>query len=117
MDGPAGEATFLVRFGNTRHVRALGPASSGGVGVARGVAGMDAAAISPVDGASPLLAAEAIAEFGTPRANAGTDPVTSETDHFALGFEAQARRYPAVGTNAGRLATVGRVTACGRAGR
>ncbi|MFC4912813.1 serine hydrolase domain-containing protein [Actinomadura gamaensis] len=91
---------FLVAFANTRATRALGPTSSGGVGHARGVAGMYAAAISPRASGSPLLTAETIAEFASPRAGAGTDLVTFEHDHFALGFEAQARRYPELGTDA-----------------
>ena len=40
---------------NLRLVRTAGPASFGGVATARGPARMYAAAISPLDGAAPLL--------------------------------------------------------------
>jgi len=92
----APEPTDLVAFGNTRAVRALGPTSSGGVGNARGVARMYAAAISTVDGRPPLLTPETVAEFGALR-TPGTDLVTGESDHFGLGFEYLAGRYPFLG--------------------
>ncbi|MFI6356594.1 serine hydrolase domain-containing protein [Streptomyces sp. NPDC050743] len=57
------EPTDLVAFGNHPRVKALGPASSGGVGNARGVAGMFAAAISTVDGRPPLLTPATAALF------------------------------------------------------
>ncbi|SBT38155.1 serine hydrolase domain-containing protein [Micromonospora auratinigra] len=91
--------TDLVEFANTRAVRALGPTSSGSVGSARGLATMYAAAIGTVDGRSPLLAAATLAEFTRPHAT-GTDLVTGERDHFLLGFEAQAVRYPFLGHDA-----------------
>ncbi|MEU0597861.1 serine hydrolase domain-containing protein [Streptomyces sp. NPDC006393] len=86
----------LVAFANTRAVRALGPTSSGGVGNARGVAGMYAAAISTVDGRPALLSPVTVAEFArlhTP----GTDLVTDQVNHFGLGFEYLAERYPFLG--------------------
>ncbi|NJP78996.1 beta-lactamase family protein [Streptomyces sp. AA8] len=65
--------TDLVAFANTRAVRALGPASSGGVGTARGVAGMYAAAIGEVDGRPPLLKPETVTSGRPQRASrAGT---------------------------------------------
>ncbi|MET7615531.1 serine hydrolase domain-containing protein [Streptomyces sp. NPDC005408] len=85
--------TDLVRFANRRDARALGQASGGGAGNARGVAGMYAAAVSEVDGRAPLLKPETIAEFGRLH-TAGTDVVTGEVDHFGLGFEAMGVRYP-----------------------
>lgn len=91
--------TDLAAFMNTRSVRALGPTSAGGVGNARGLARFYAATISEVDGRAPLLRPETIAEFSrlqTP----GTDLVTGETDHFALGFEASQVRYPFLGGTA-----------------
>lgn len=88
--------TDVVAFGNTRAVRALGPASSGGVGNARGVARMYAAAVGTVDGRAPLLTRETIAEFGRLR-TPGTDLVTGQSDHFGLGFEYLAGRYPFLG--------------------
>jgi CubicO group peptidase (beta-lactamase class C family) len=89
----------LVEWANTRAVRALGPASAGGVGNARGPAGMYAAAISEVDGRPPLLKPDTAAEFArlhTP----GSDAVTGEPDHFGLGFETQYTRYPFLGPEA-----------------
>jgi hypothetical protein len=78
--------TDLVAYGNTRLVRALGPASSGGVGSARGLAGLYAAAVTGLAGR----------RFARVHSH-GTDLVTGERDHFALGFEAQAQRYPFLG--------------------
>ncbi|NUK38941.1 beta-lactamase family protein [Streptomyces lunaelactis] len=91
--------TDLVEFANTRAVRALGQASAGGVGSARGVAGMYAAAISEVDGRAPLLKADTIAEF-CPLYAVGTDAVTGEQDQFGLGFQAMGVRYPFLGADA-----------------
>ncbi|MYU30996.1 serine hydrolase [Streptomyces sp. SID7810] len=83
----APEPTDLVAFGNHPRVRALGPASSGGVGNARGVAGLYAAAISTVDGRPPLLTPQTAARFGELRTPGGPDLVTGSEDHFGLGFE------------------------------
>ncbi|MDF2706154.1 MAG: EstA family serine hydrolase [Nonomuraea muscovyensis] len=91
--------TDLVAFANTREVRALGPASAGSVGSARGLAAMYAAAIGALDGREPLLKPDVRAEF-TRRHSVGADLVTGERDHFLLGFEAQARRYPFLGPDA-----------------
>ncbi|WP_030774551.1 EstA family serine hydrolase [Streptomyces sp. NRRL F-2664] len=82
----------LVAHANHPRTRELGPASAGGIGSARGVAGLYAAAIGPVGGREALLKAETAAEFArlhTP----GQELLTGETDHFGLGFE----RQPAVG--------------------
>ncbi|MEE1828518.1 serine hydrolase [Streptomyces sp. BE20] len=92
----AAPPTDLVEFANTRSVRAQGPASSGGVGNARGLAAMYAAAAHGLDGRPPLLTAGTIAEFGPVRTR-GTDLVTGEQDHFGLGFEAQSSRYAFLG--------------------
>ncbi|MEQ4724006.1 serine hydrolase domain-containing protein [Nonomuraea sp. B19D2] len=89
-------ATDLAEFANTRMVRALGPASSGSVGSARGLARMYAAAIGRIDGHPPLLRPGTLAEFTAPH-TPGRDLVTGESDHFLLGFEAQGVRYPALG--------------------
>lgn len=96
VNANAPEPIDVVAFGNTRAVRALGPASSGGVGNARGVARMYAAAVGTVDGRAPLLTRETIAEFGRLR-TPGTDLVTGQSDHFGLGFEYLAGRYPFLG--------------------
>ncbi|WP_406340259.1 serine hydrolase domain-containing protein [Streptomyces sp. NBC_00648] len=95
----AAAPTDLVEFANTRAVRALGPASAGSVGTARGLARMYAAAIGELDGHPPLLKPDVLAEFTTPHTS-GTDVVTGERDHFLLGFEAQAVRYPSLGADA-----------------
>ncbi|MFE4214646.1 serine hydrolase domain-containing protein [Streptomyces sp. NPDC056844] len=89
----------LVALANTRAVRALGPASVGGVGSARGLAGMYAAAVSGLDGREPLLTPATVAEVGRVRWK-GTDVVTAVADPFALGFEAQRGHYPALGEGA-----------------
>ncbi|MFJ9057409.1 serine hydrolase domain-containing protein [Streptomyces sp. NPDC102409] len=89
----------LVALVNTRAVRALGPASFGGVGSARGLAGMYAAAVDGLDGRAPLLTPATVAEAGRVRYR-GTDLVTGQTDHFALGFEAVGADYPALGEGA-----------------
>ncbi|WP_084961904.1 serine hydrolase domain-containing protein [Thermoactinospora rubra] len=91
--------TDLVEFANSRAVRALGPASSGSVGNARGLAKMYAAAIGEVDGRPPLLGSAVLTEFTKPH-SPGPDLVTGEEDHFLLGFEAQGKRYPELGPDA-----------------
>ncbi|MFE2916374.1 serine hydrolase domain-containing protein [Kitasatospora indigofera] len=95
----AAAPTDLVEFANSRTVRAQGPASVGGVGNARGLAGMYAAAISGLDGRPPLLKPGTVAEFGRVR-TPGTDLVTGEADHFGLGFEAESSRFPFLGPDA-----------------
>jgi CubicO group peptidase (beta-lactamase class C family) len=95
----AEQPTALADFINTRAVRALGPTSAGGIGNARGVAQFYAAALSGLDGRAPLLTAETIAEFSRVHA-VGTDLVTGEQDHFALGFETSSLRYPFLGATA-----------------
>ncbi|MCX4830137.1 beta-lactamase family protein [Streptomyces sp. NBC_00006] len=89
----------IIDYANSRTVRALGPASGGGVGTARGLARLYAAALSGVDGAPALLKPETIAEF-TERRWTGTDAVTGDPDHFTLGFETEGVRYPALGATA-----------------
>ncbi|MFH7593698.1 serine hydrolase domain-containing protein [Streptomyces racemochromogenes] len=77
-----------VTYANHPEVKALGPASAGGVGTARGVAALYAAAISGLEGLPALLTPETAAEVArlhTP----GRDAVVPEADHFGLGFEKQ----------------------------
>ncbi|MDI2125559.1 serine hydrolase domain-containing protein [Yinghuangia seranimata] len=91
--------TDLAAFINERSVRALGPTSAGGIGNARGLARFYAAVIGGLDGAPALLSPDTIAEFsrlGTP----GVDAVTGDVDHFGLGFETVALRYPFLGAAA-----------------
>jgi CubicO group peptidase (beta-lactamase class C family) len=82
----------LVEVANDRGVRALGQASAGGIGNARGVARLYAEAMRTLDGAT-------ITEFATPY-SLGTDLVTGESDHFALGFETVAHRFGFLGERA-----------------
>ncbi|GAB3845874.1 serine hydrolase domain-containing protein [Dactylosporangium cerinum] len=100
----------LLDFGNTRRVRELGPASAGGVGNARGVARLYAAAIGPLDGRPALLDASTITEFATPY-SLGVDLVTEEAEHFALGFENLPATHPYLGPR-----TIGHIGATGSLG-
>ncbi|WP_225821114.1 serine hydrolase domain-containing protein [Streptomyces naphthomycinicus] len=83
------EPTALESLANERLIRAKGPASVGGVGSARGLAGMYAAMIGEVDGRAPLLKEDTLAEFGRIH-SVGYDLVTREHGGFGLGFEATA---------------------------
>jgi CubicO group peptidase (beta-lactamase class C family) len=89
---------FTLDIPNTREVRAKGQASVGGVGNARGVAGMYAAALTGLGG-EPLLRPDTIAEFSTPHLT-GPDLVTGALDAFGLGFERPATEFPALGPDA-----------------
>ncbi|MFG2991644.1 hypothetical protein ACGFZK_20520 [Streptomyces sp. NPDC048257] len=93
----------LVAQANHPGPRELGPASTGGIGSARGVAALYAAAIGPVGSRDALLKPDTGAEFArlhTP----GQDAVTADPDHSGLGFEQQ----PAVGPEAfGRCGAAG----------
>ncbi|MHC5904759.1 serine hydrolase domain-containing protein [Streptomyces sp. S6] len=87
----------LVSYGNSRAVRAKGPASAGGVASARGLAGMYAAVISEVDGRPPLLKPDMIAEVGQIHST-GYDLVARTHKSFGLGFQATADSvYPFLG--------------------
>jgi CubicO group peptidase (beta-lactamase class C family) len=82
-----------VAFVNTRRVRALGQVSAAGVGSARGLAGMYAAAVFGLDGHAPLLKPDALGEFGMPHSTGG-DLVAGPDHQFAVGFQAKGLRYP-----------------------
>ncbi|MEV5827043.1 serine hydrolase domain-containing protein [Spirillospora sp. NPDC052242] len=82
-----------VGFLNTRRVRELGQASAGGVGNARGLAAMYAAAVFGLDGRAPLLKPDTIGEFAMLHSTDG-DLVTGPQGHYALGFQAKGLRYP-----------------------
>ncbi|RFU41668.1 class A beta-lactamase-related serine hydrolase [Actinomadura logoneensis] len=88
-----------VAFANTRRVRALGQASAGGVGSARGLAGLYAAAVWGLGGRPPLLTPDTVGEFAQLHSTGG-DLVRGERSDFALGFEAKGPRYPFLGANA-----------------
>jgi CubicO group peptidase (beta-lactamase class C family) len=89
---------FTLDIPNSREVRSEGPASVGGVGNARGVAGMYAAALTGLGG-KPLLQADTIAEFSSPHLT-GPDLVTGDLDAFGLGFERPATEFPSLGRDA-----------------
>lgn len=77
-------------------VRTGGPASYGGVASARGLARMYAAAISPLDGAAPLLKPDTAAAFAQPHA-VGYDLVTRDHKAFGVGFHVTSEYYPVLG--------------------
>lgn len=89
----------VLNFPNHRVVRALGQASGGGVGSARGLAAMYAAAVSAVDGRDPLLAPETLAEFSMIHST-GADLVGGDRVQYTLGFQAKGLRYPFLSANA-----------------
>jgi len=90
----------LVDYANSRTVRAKGPASAGGVAAARGLAGMYAATISEVDGRTPLLKPDTIAEVGQIH-SVGYDLVARTHKSYGLGFQATADTwYPFLGAGA-----------------
>ena len=94
------DAGDLVDYANSRAVRAKGPASAGGVGAARGLAGMYAAAISEVDGRPPLLKPDTVAEVGQIH-SAGYDLVARAHKSYGLGFQATADTWhPFLGAGA-----------------
>ncbi|MEV4800177.1 serine hydrolase domain-containing protein [Nonomuraea sp. NPDC049421] len=88
-----------VAFANTRAVRANGPASAGGVGSARGLAGLYAAAVSGLDGRPPLLKPDTVAEFAQLHSS-GSDLVRGAQGNYALGFQAKGLRYTFLSANA-----------------
>ncbi|MGW4596673.1 serine hydrolase domain-containing protein [Streptomyces sp. NPDC004457] len=91
------EPTDLESLPNERLIRARGPASVGGIGSARGLAGMYAAMIGEVDGRTPLLKGDTLAEFAQIHST-GYDLVTRAHTSFGLGFQAVAdTSYPFLG--------------------
>ncbi|MFI0454341.1 serine hydrolase domain-containing protein [Actinomadura sp. 6N118] len=82
-----------IAFINTRRVRALGQASAGGVGSARGLAAMYAAAVSGLDGHAALLKPDTLGEFAMLHSTGG-DLVVGPHGQYALGFQAKGLRYP-----------------------
>jgi CubicO group peptidase (beta-lactamase class C family) len=89
--------TDLTVFANSPTVRALGQSSAGGVGNARGIARLYAAALSGLNGREPLLRPATTADFGTAGGPA-PDLLSGGTgDQFGLGFEAMTNLYPLLG--------------------
>ncbi|MER5884954.1 serine hydrolase domain-containing protein [Streptomyces sp. NPDC001941] len=89
----------LYDFANSRAVRAKGQASAGGVGSARGLAGMYTAAAFGLDGCGPLLKPDTAAEFARIHSS-GEDLVSGEPQSFGLGFSTLGFRYRATGAGA-----------------
>lgn len=87
---------LVEEYGNAEAVRRLGPASAGGIGNARSLAKLYAAAIGSIDGRPPLLEPETAVEFGSHR-TPGADLVVGEENHFGLGFEKPDVLYPGLG--------------------
>ncbi|MDQ0990662.1 serine hydrolase domain-containing protein [Streptomyces sp. V3I7] len=85
----AAEPTDLESLPNEPLVRAMGPASVGGVASARGLAGLYAAVISELDEKAPLLKPDTVAEFGMVHST-GYDLVARTHKSFGLGFQATA---------------------------
>ncbi len=90
------DAVELEELPNLRVIRALGPASVGGVASARGLAGFYAAAISTVDGKAPLLKPDTAAAVAQVH-SIGYDMVLRQHNAFGLGFEALGDKYPVLG--------------------
>ncbi|TKK91397.1 beta-lactamase family protein [Herbidospora galbida] len=88
-----------VAFANTRIVRANGPASAGGVGSARGLAGLYAAAVWGIDGRPPLLKQDTVGEFSMLHSTGG-DLVRGEQGNYAVGFQAKGLQYAFLSANA-----------------
>ncbi|KAB7843381.1 serine hydrolase domain-containing protein [Streptomyces mobaraensis] len=88
--------TVLAELPNTREFRAAGPASIGGVGSARGLARMYAAAVSGVDGRGALLTPDTAARVAEIH-SAGHDLVDREYKAYGLGFVVVSERYPFLG--------------------
>lgn len=93
------DAPELWELPNHRVIREKSPASVGGVGSARGLAKMYAAAISEVDGQPPLLKPETAAIFGQTQ-SIGYNLVTRRHGAFAVGFSAVDDLYPVLGQGA-----------------
>ncbi|MBD0747166.1 serine hydrolase [Streptomyces sp. CBMA152] len=88
----------VLALANSRQAQEKSPASLGGVGNARGLAGMYAAATGAFAGREPLLKPDTIAEFARPH-SLGRDLITGG-DEWALGFQALGLRYPSLGADA-----------------
>lgn len=86
----------LWQLPNIPEVRALGAASFGGVGTARGLAKMYASAISTVEGRDPFLSPATIAAISQIH-SIGYDLVTRDHKAFGAGFHITSEYYPAIG--------------------
>ncbi|MGA4837360.1 serine hydrolase domain-containing protein [Streptomyces sp. G45] len=95
----APDAVELQDFVNARLVRAKGQASCGGIGTARGLAGMYAAAAFGLNGDHPLLEPDTAAEFARVH-SAGTDLVSDSVKQFGLGFNTITGNFDSVAAGA-----------------
>lgn len=82
-----------IEVHNSREFRAAGPASSGGVASARGLALLYASCISPVGSQRPLLTAETVAEWAQIHST-GHDLVMRRPSRFGLGFQLPGEDQP-----------------------
>ncbi|MFE7717751.1 serine hydrolase domain-containing protein [Nocardia rhizosphaerihabitans] len=92
-------AADVMALPNDAKLRRLGQGSAGGVGSARGLAAMYAAAIAGIDGLPPLLSLETIATISAIHSS-GRDLVRGDQAPYALGFEAKALLHPFLGVHA-----------------
>lgn len=95
----APDSVKLEDFANSRLVRANGQASAGGVGSARGLAGMYAAAAFGLNGDEPLLKPDTAAEFARIHSE-GIDLVSGTRKAFGLGFNTIGCHFASVGAGA-----------------
>ncbi|WP_052863014.1 serine hydrolase domain-containing protein [Streptomyces niger] len=86
----------LYAFPNSRTTRASGQASAGGIGSARGLAGMYAAAAFGLDGDGPLLKPDTAAEFARIHSE-GKDLVSDQPQAFGLGFQTYGSHFRSIG--------------------
>jgi len=93
---PGAAPAELSDYPNHRVFRAGGQASAGGVGNARGLARLYAAAVSGVAGGEPLLSADTVGLVGQIQ-SCGHDLVMGRQFSFALGFQAVAEAFPVLG--------------------
>ncbi|WP_067708994.1 serine hydrolase domain-containing protein [Nocardia yamanashiensis] len=89
----------VMTLPNDTRFRRLGQASAGGVGSARGLAAMYAAAISGLGDLPPLLSPDTIARI-TEIHSTGTDLVRGDNAPYALGFEAKTLIHRFLGAHA-----------------
>ncbi|MDQ0989594.1 serine hydrolase [Streptomyces sp. V3I7] len=89
----------LYDFPNSRTVRASGQASAGGIGSARGLAGMYAAAAFGLGGDGPLLKPDTAAEFARIHSE-GKDLVSGQPQAFGLGFTTFGTHFRSTGAGA-----------------
>ncbi|MFD9633478.1 serine hydrolase domain-containing protein [Streptomyces violascens] len=88
----------LVAFANSPASLTKSPASVGGAGSARGIAGMYAAVLGDFNGRGPLLQPGTVAEFSRIHSH-GADLVLGVPSAFGLGFEALGVSYPSLGAD------------------